>query len=281
MAVRRAAGHHGQRPGPLAVHRHRLPHAPRAGDVPAVQRRRTRLRHHPADRGHGRGPGAARARAAAAPVRRARRVRRRPRLPAAAGRRRRRPPVRRPGMPDGGPGPVEPGVPHHPAARVRRLLPDRARRGHRGPGARHPGRSRPRVRRRFPGAVLPGRGRRRPARQRVAVRTVPRPGPHRHARRGPGFRLRRAGVGVLLPDPPVGRRPGRPARHLRVRPRPAGDQGRRPGAAARGAPGRGRQRPGRPGPDGGRPARRAAGPGQPGRRRAARQGGRDRRTTGW
>ena len=118
----------------------------------------------------------------------------------------------------------------HPLDGLRRLLPGRRRLHHLGQGARHPGRSRPRLGPRIDGGVRDADHRPRPASARTDLRTVPQPRPGLDARLR--HRLRRAPArrGDPLRHRQVRRGPGQSDRHLRHDQGQAGGQGRLPGA---------------------------------------------------
>ena len=113
---------------------------------------------------------------------------------------------------------------------LRRLLPRGGRLHQLGQGARHPGRSGPRLGRRVDGGVRDADHRPRPAGARADLRALPQPRPGLDA--GLRHRLRRAsaGRGDPLRHREVRRGPGQPDRHLRHDQGQAGGQGRVPRA---------------------------------------------------
>ena len=136
------------------------------------------------------------------------------------------------GIPDDGPqaGRLR-GRRHHPDG-LPRLLPRRRRLHQLGQGQRHPGRPRPRLRRRLDGRVRHAHHRPRPAGPRPDLRALPQPRPRLDARLR--HRLRRASArrGHQVRHREVRRRPRLHDRHLRHHQGEAGGQGLLAGSSA-------------------------------------------------
>ena len=118
---------------------------------------------------------------------------------------------------------------HHPDE-LPRLLPGGRRLHQLGQGQRHPGRSRPRLRRRVDGRLRDADHRPEPPGARADLRAVPEPRPGVHARLRRGLRRAPARRRDPVRHRQVRRRPGRADRHLRHDQGQAGGQGRRQGA---------------------------------------------------